>query len=1281
MAERREKRSLTQKGREYLKGVKLKTLDKTYKKLNKLMNDIDFKILVEDNINTLYMQWLILYDQFMDTNEEYRELLDTGEKEDHDMNMGVSCLTALSAFKANAEKYMLKCHPKPASVSVCPQDSASQAGRAGKSSVSKHSRTSVSSVTSNMLRERQKKAELEARRHAMEERHKIELEKHRIELEKLHLKMREEKLTIKTELDVSIAKSSVLDSFMQTRSQVGFSDTEMNRVDPVCNENDNVESESVMSKCSRKGVLVSQQPRCSPSLVLPPSIDPPVPSSGFGVQGQVQPTEVLPLSQEICAPYGAPPGVRDKSSNVVSANYSPIISTPCFSGPTKNVAFGSMLDIPVSYAPAPPIQTYDTRPYSSSAHRPVPEVAQQVAPPLQMRTPCAPPEWYMPPTSPVPLAPPAGQFQDDMNYPSQSATAAMHESTAQVARLLRKPSSEIKKFSGDPMDYKRFLRQFNSRVVVNADTEEECMNYLEQFTDGEAHRVVCGFGHLDNGYHAALQELDLRYGNPRVIVSSFIRKALDWHPIRADDPKGLNEFSIFLSECLYAVKSVNTGGTLDSLEDLKRLISKLPFHMHDRWRNRVLGSSTYRHPDFDQFVAFVREEARKSNDPAFGREAISKYTTDQRDKRQGKLKVKASYAVMAEEDKQSDPKVSITNAATSQTGTGKSIVKKDVIKKDAIKKDVKVPETAQGGEKKKTDQCAHCSSSGHLLDACLTYSKLPILDKFAFLRARGMCFGCLEQGHMRMKCTQRKRCDKCHRRHPTVLHDDDDDYPQTNSTEIKGTIVSSASVDHPDDDLEGESTMAIIPVMVRKKNSAKEVVTYAFLDPGSTASFITDDLMRNLGCEGKIMKITLETLGRTHSTFTHVVKGLEVVGLEGSSVIEISRVYSRKDLPVSARHIPTQKDIDKWRHLDGIKLPKADCGIGLLIGNNVPDVYTPLEVRTGPIGSPHATLTRIGWIPWNVIRDGPGMTETAVATSCFTHVITEQLESLETLVRDSINRDFPERAIDDKRGPSREDVKFLEKMESGTMVNGHYVLPLPFRDENVCLPDNREQAQNRLRSLKRRLIMDESKMSEYKEFMDKVTRMGYAEEVPDEELHRTDGKVWYIPHHGVNHPKTGKFRVVFDCSAKFQGISLNDTLLQGPNLTSNLMSILLCFRQEPVALSADIEAMFYQVQVPKEDRDCMRYFWWPDGDLSKDPRVYRKTVHVFGAVSSPACSSYALQCTADGKEDQFTEEVLECLRKHFYVDDFLKSVLTDVQAIHLSKWNSVTKEGFVSTNG
>ena len=90
-----------------------------------------------------------------------------------------------------------------------------------------------------------------------------------------------------------------------------------------------------------------------------------------------------------------------------------------------------------------------------------------------------------------------------------------------------------------------------------------------------------------------------------------------------------------------------------------------------------------------------------------------------------------------------------------------------------------------------------------------------------------------------------------------------------------------------------------------------------------------------------------------------------------------------------------------------------------------------------------------------------------------------------------------------------------------------------------------------------------------------------------------------------------------------------------------------------MALNSDIEAMFYQVLVPKEDCDCMRYYWWKDGDLSKDPVVYRMKVYVFGAVSSPACSNNALRSTAIGKNEEYGEEITECLSKYFYVDDFL----------------------------
>ena len=62
------------------------------------------------------------------------------------------------------------------------------------------------------------------------------------------------------------------------------------------------------------------------------------------------------------------------------------------------------------------------------------------------------------------------------------------------------------------------------------------------------------------------------------------------------------------------------------------------------------------------------------------------------------------------------------------------------------------------------------------------------------------------------------------------------------------------------------------------------------------------------------------------------------------------------------------------------------------------------------------------------------------------------------------------------------------------------------------------------------------------------------------------------------HPKKpDKVRVVFDCAARFRNTSLNDQLLQGPDLTNSLVLVLLRFCQERIGISADVEKMFHQV--------------------------------------------------------------------------------------------------------
>lgn len=99
------------------------------------------------------------------------------------------------------------------------------------------------------------------------------------------------------------------------------------------------------------------------------------------------------------------------------------------------------------------------------------------------------------------------------------------------------------------------------------------------------------------------------------------------------------------------------------------------------------------------------------------------------------------------------------------------------------------------------------------------------------------------------------------------------------------------------------------------------------------------------------------------------------------------------------------------------------------------------------------------------------------------------------------------------------------------------------------------------------------------------------------------------------HPKKQKIRVVFDCGASYQGTSLNEHLLQGPDLTSPLVSVLVQFRMEYVAMMADIETMFHQVKVNPYDCDLLRFLWWTGGNIDANLEEYRMVVHLFGALA------------------------------------------------------------------
>ena len=129
---------------------------------------------------------------------------------------------------------------------------------------------------------------------------------------------------------------------------------------------------------------------------------------------------------------------------------------------------------------------------------------------------------------------------------------------------------------------------------------------------------------------------------------------------------------------------------------------------------------------------------------------------------------------------------------------------------------------------------------------------------------------------------------------------------------------------------------------------------------------------------------------------------------------------------------------------------------------------------------------------------------------------------------------------------SQEDKQFIKRMDENVkFIDGHYELPLPLKNPDIHVPNNLPQAIKRLDYLKRKMLKNEKFKNDYAAFMKNIIEKGYAKRVKN--AANKPGKTWYIPHHGVYHPKKPeKIRVVFDCSAVYNGVSLNTQLLQGP---------------------------------------------------------------------------------------------------------------------------------------
>ena len=763
------------------------------------------------------------------------------------------------------------------------------------------------------------------------------------------------------------------------------------------------------------------------------------------------------------------------------------------------------------------------------------------------------------------------------------------------------------RFGGEVTHFQSWFLSVKALLSRVASVEEKVLLLLEH-TKGEVQDIVERFAYPphEERLQVALDALEAKYGSDELMFEARFRQIENFPPIAPGDGKALQKYSSLLHKIL----SLHEGSTMTVLSCnfiQKKLLGKLPDNIQTKWISGLVTGKK-EGETLKDLIKFIDIEEKILNHHMRTPQARGTCLVS----RQGNETLPPPLPPLVP---------SAPPMPHSQTEN------KDLKQRDVI--------------------CTFCKSTQHQIAQCPQYTELSLEDKRSAILSKGLCFNCLHAGHVAKDCQSRFNCQVCKGRHHTSLH------------RYHVTLAGVCSTPEP------SSSTSILPVIIKHQGTGRSVTVYALLDSMSNTSFVSSEVVRTLGITGNMSELTLDTMNGIASQSSMVIQGLSVQGLEEETVIQVPTCHVRDKIPCDPMAIPQQGFVSLFPHLAAVKVPPLLTGapIGLLLGYHVSSAFCPLQIACKDIESPFGIRTPLGWCVMGGIRN---INTIPTSHSCLNSVEVPALPEfcLDPLYHPplpSILHNYLPGMAEDSRGSySQDDLRFLEIMERHMqpMHDGHMSAPLPLRPKSV-LPSNLFVARSRLNSLKKKLQGQPDLRESYVVAMEEMITLGFAERCPKTQI---PGRVWYIPHHAV---VTDKTRIVFDCSVKVGKVSLNECLLQGPDLLNSLLGILLRFRSNSVALSCDIKKMFHQFHVDEHDRDFLRFLWWEDGKMESEPLHFRMTVHLFGATSSPGVATFGLRKIAADFGPAISCSATHFIEHNFYVDDGLLAVSSAEEAIEI----------------